>query len=307
MYTEDFLNDRGTTKAKLIEIVLELQDAVAATSGGPITSSKLIEKQLKLASDSHKAEVKLAEIATESEEKMEALKISAEAKQAAVLSSILDQHEEIKADIRDFEKASESKIAIMEAESTEKIEDILGNVEKTKESANVTISELAGKILIAEKETSEKVEAINMAHTRKVDEVKYENDKALRDENATFVVKAAEKAGVVLVKSEELAALKDVKEANEDAIKAAVGKAVGIAESTMKRKYEDELKQASFDSQLKINELETVGLAAGTQLKEAKATVTAQAEQIAKIPSMITDAVSAAKSSVNVTQDAGKK
>ena len=140
-----------------------------------------------------------------------------------------------------------------------------------------------------------------------MDALKYDNAKALRDENATFVTAAAEKAGVVLVEESDYKALKETAEVNEETIKADREKVLAIATNAQKSKHEAEVKDLQHKSEMEISKLTVEKDMAIARIEGLMSDNAKLQEQVAKIPEMIEKAVAAANANVVVTQDAGKK
>ena len=89
MYTEEFLNDRGTTKSKLIDIVTELQSELAATGNTPLSTSELIKRKLKLADKATAVEAELARIEADKIAKLKSIEASANAEAANTLAEVM--------------------------------------------------------------------------------------------------------------------------------------------------------------------------------------------------------------------------
>ena len=299
--------EKGNNKAELCDLVMELEGQVASATSGPLTTSGLISRKLQLAETAENAEVRVAQIRADKEEAIAAINVSSDAKEASVLGAVRDEYNGIKKDVTSFEKATESEIAELEAKATERKEAIAERIEKAEISAMETIGELSDKVLEAENAAHDEVKKIKLDHARDLDQVQFENKKAIRDGNEKHVTDVATELGLTFVNSDELTELKALVADKEDKTAAEVGKAVGMANAKAKADAEKAATKAEFESKLKLNALETALEAAKVQALSDKATITSLSDQVAKIPEMMEKIAAASQSAITVSQDAGKK
>lgn len=307
MYTLEQLEDRSMTKAKMAEIILDLQSQVNASSSTPISSSQLIERKLQLADKTAVVSKEIAEIKATADVEIARIKAEAELNMSRKMDAIISDYEGIQKDVANFEKATESEIAVKEAEAVEAIESIELSVKQAKDEAEDKLTSIKATVEAAQLKAKTDVIDINTKHEREIDEVRFKNSQAIRDENAEFVVRAADRLNLALIRSEELDEIKETAAKNIDGANEDKEKAVAIATNSVKSKYESQIKDIKHESELTISKLKVSEEVAGARIEGLMRDNAKLQEQVAAIPAVIRDAVAAAKSEVNVSQDAGKK
>lgn len=307
MYTSEQLEDRSMTKAKMAEIILGLQNTVASTTGGPITSSKLIERKLQLAELTTNTTKEIATIKAEADIAIARIKNDAEIAISRKMEVVISEFESIKSDVSDFEKATESEIAVKEAEAQEIIAKLDLQVVTAQDACDRDLEELKQTVKAAKLDNEEALLEIGIKHDRDLDALKYKNSQAIRDEDAEFVVRAADKAGLALVKADEYAELKAKLEVNNEEIAVDKEKAVSIAVNSAKSKHKEEMTNVKHESELQLSKLSVENEAMTARVQILVRDNDKLQEQVAQIPTMIKESVAAARAEVTVQQDASKK
>jgi hypothetical protein len=148
---------------------------------------------------------------------------------------------------------------------------------------------------------------MNIAHSRNVESIEYDQKIALRDLDGKFIESVCKKSNQTLIDNDELSDLKNVKPTDDKVVEDAVNVAVNAAKSAVHAsegaKY-NALKSTSENTAAidknNIKNFEANAKSDALRIKDLE-------DRLKLVPEQIAKAVESAKSSIAVNQDAGKK
>lgn len=311
-YTESQLNSMN--KTNLVALALEQGTQIAAFESGPLKSTDVEKIMLDLArqaanvksNDESKAQahtIALAQIEADKElaiKKLELEYADTRGLEAKALEEAYDNIEE-KAKLAIEDLSFGLKKA--EVETQQRIDELNEKKAQIETQYNEAIEAKKKELAeITEKINSEK-EALKVAHTRDMEQAKYDNKIALRDENLEAAEKIAAEHGKKVVDSLEYKELVDYAKTDEKEVQSKVDEAVEAA------KAEVHASEGAKYSALKSSTDNTIAL-----LGKDKEYLTKQNEELLKrieelnnqikdFPSQLKEAVAAAKADVTINQD----
>lgn len=314
--TEATLN--GMNKGQVVATALSLIAKLDTLSSGPITSDRIKAEMLNLKREG------LDIVERRENAKNELTKALAEIeanKERAIAELQLKFNANDGVDADALNKSYED----LEAKSIKAIKDLTFGLEKAENDANIEMAKIQEKIDIAQKKYddlvadteskanslrtrfAEEVNKTTIEHTRKMDQLSYDQSIALRDENMKFIKSAADNLNFDIVDKAELQNLKDFKAKEESELATALEDAVKEAKSSVYAAEGAKLNALKSQKDTEIALLQNDN-------KHLQTTITSQASRIADlearlkdVPTQIAEAVKAAQSSVTVNQDSTKK
>lgn len=305
-------------KGQVVEVALSLAAQVEAASGAPLTSAELEKRLLDLStlattvkSNDEKASQahaeRMAKITADYQKEIKTLELQYESSASLSVKDLNDAYNEIKAKAE--EAISNLSYGLKEAEiaANGKLEVISSKVEE----AEAKYAEVSAGIKEAiSNEMAEKVAEISkikVDHTRKLEQIEYDNGIAIRDVNEKAATKIASTLGKELISSEDLKSLKEERKLSEDEFMEAISSAVSASEAKI---YS--IEKAKY-SKLESESKSTIALLENDK-KHLTETVSSQNDRIADleerlkdVPAQIANAVSAAKANVSVSQTGSGK
>jgi hypothetical protein len=312
MFTEAQLNSKN--KSQLVELAAELQLRLAAYQNGPLSSSQIERALLDLARQAQtvkdnavkreqehtKALQELQNQFDLAKRKMELDFVSEEGTEALNLEKLfadLEKRAQVAADDLSFglkkaEIENQEKIDALNA----RLDQIVAENEEKIAASNARVEETRVK-------SGEEIAKLALEHSRKMEQTRYDNGIALRDEN----LKAAEKIATiyekVLVDAKEYTTLKDFKATEAKDVQAQIEAAVKAAKSEVFASEGSKISSLKAEKDAKIALLEKdVDYLKGT-ISTQEALIAELKEQIKAFPGQLAKAVEAAKSEVTVNQD----
>lgn len=305
------------TKGPLVDVALSLVAQLEAASGEPLTSATIEKRLLDLntqaitvKSNAEKAQAahveKLAQIEADYQKSVKSLELQYESTLGADALELNAVYDSIK------EKAGEAITDLSyglkeaEIEAKGKLEIIQAKQVEATEKFEATVKEYQEQVAKAIETKNSAINKLEVEHTRKVEQLNYDNSIAIRDENEKVAVKIAKDLGKELIDSNELADLKGEKSLTEEEISSAIKIAVDSATTKV---YASE---GAKYSKLQSESINTISLLQNDKA-HLESTVEAQKlrindldERLKDVPAQIAAAVGAAKANVSVAQTTGK-
>lgn len=316
MYTENQLN--GMTKAQIIDVAQKLSTKVETMSGGPVTADSIKAEYLSL----KKEGVDIAERRQVSvQNHLEALADIEANKEKAIaeLKLKFSFTENLDSDL------ITSRYEELEKKSLKAIDDLSFGLEKAENDAEVTLKMLREEISRIQEEFEEKeaklhsemkimiernkadMEAVKLSFSRDLEQLNYSNNLELRNENYTFLKKAASHFKMELISIEDLERHLSFIEADDVKINDLINEAVDQASRKI---YSTEGAKASnlkFTSDNKISLLENDRMHLESSIQSQKTRIEELELRLKDVPFQIAEAVKASQSQVTVNQDSSKK
>lgn len=316
MYTEAQLN--GKNKSQVVAIALNVIASLDSIANAPATPNAVKGAMINL-----KREIGLSKERTtisNNDFKLAKARLEEDNKRAIAELELkyASSTGEDQAKLLESFKALEERVGKAKADLTfglevaqndlnDKMEEINGQLAKAKENHDNTLEGYKETSKLAKDNTIAEIKSIETTHGRKVEQLLYDNGLAIRDKNEEYLEDACKKLSLSTVGIEELQALKDFEATDEKDIISRIGE----AESDARAKVHQS-EGAKYGS-LKSSSDNNASLAALTiknlegNLSAANSRITDLEGRLKDVPAQIASAVEAAKSSVTVSQDAGKK
>lgn len=314
--TEATLN--GMNKGQVVATALSLKAQLDTLSSGPITADRIKAEMLNLKREG----LEIVERRENAKNELTKALAEIEANKERAIAEL-----QLKFGASDGTDADmlNTVYTDLEAKSVKAIKDLSFGLEKAENDANIEMAKIQEKVDIAQKkyddlvaDTESKANSLRtrfaeeankttIEHTRKMDQLSYDQSIALRDENMKFIKSAADNLNFDIVDKAELQNLKDFKAKEETELATILEDAVNAAKSSVYAAEEAKLSALKSQKDTEIALLQNDN-------KHLQTTITSQAARIADlearlkdVPTQIAEAVKAAQSSVTVNQDSTKK
>lgn len=316
MLTESNLNSKN--KAQVIEIALELDHQLAEATSGPLTAADVQKRVLDLKRQAQT----VRDDAKRRDQEHKAIidKIKAD-KEVQIKKLELEYESTLGVDTKELDKAYTAleeraekaikelthKLEKAEADTSEKLSKIEKEISEATQKAKEEIIAWETKVEEAKTKAANEISTINTNHERKLEQIKYDNKLAIRDEVLQAAEQIAGSYDKVVVDSADYDELKDFKASDAAKIKAEVETAVKQAKAEVYAEKGAELSKlkSATDSEIALLKNDKAHLT--TQVANDAKRIADLEAQIKGFPEAIAKAVEAAKATVNVNQDAGKK
>lgn len=316
MFTESEL--KNSNKDNLVAKAMQMVKRIADLTSGPITADILKGQHISIKKQA-------VTIVQERQESMQNYQLQLAQINADKEKTIAKLQLEFKSSESTPAKELEAQYTKLEKDATEAKGDLTFGLEKAENEANIKLAEIAVKVEEAEQDRKDAIDkhqttvddladglktwrAVEaQSHARKMEQLAYDNKKALRDENREYADKAAKSFNASIIVTDELDDLKSFKVASEkeiaDAIELAVkagASAIYATEGTKLSKLKNET-----DSAIALLQNDKAHLIAKVSSDSSR--IMDLENQLRMVPDQIAKAVDAAKASIMVNQDAGKK
>lgn len=295
------------TKDRLVIEVLDLNEKLETLSTQPLTGSQVVKQQLSLAEKATQAEVTIAELQKEKELALANLEKEYDIKQTATLEDVTAAYTKLQVKIKDSKVASVSSLTKVEAETAEKIEIVIAGLSKAKEEVAEKVAVLIAEVSSVKESSLLEIQDLNKSNDREIENREYDHKQALKQLNATYAQNLAKGLGQSMVDTEELKTLQNLEAVNADTIKEAVSAEKGKLTGILKAQHESATKDLTHKYEMELNTLSTAKAAVDQALTVAYDQVAALEEQVANIPAVIKDSLTAAKADISVTNESAKK
>jgi len=315
-FTESSLKSK--TKDQIVEIALELDAQLEVATSAPLTAADVQKKVLDLKrqaqqikDDAEKRELDhtkaIKKIEADKEVELKRLELQYNSELGVDLKELEKQYSDLEERSNKAIEELAYKLQVAETETDEKLSAIQQQVNEATSNAKDEIAKWDAKVEEVQTNTKSKIESIKQEHDRDVEQLRYDNKIIIRDENLSVVTKVAEKLGYTVVEKEDYDRLESFIATDSETVNTKISDAVKAAKSELYAsegaKYSS--LKSSTDSTMALlqndkNHLEKQVISNEQRIKDLEEQVKAFPEQLAK-------AVEAAKSSVNITQDAAAK
>lgn len=300
--TADKLN-----KTQLVDLVINFQDKIEALSNEPLSQAQLVKQELNLSRQVQDTQVQIKNINAETAIAIEKIKAEAELAKITSLKAVTSDFEALKSKAEDSKQALIDSIAEVEADSQIKINESLEKIAKQEDETRVKIETLKANVELTKEQSEETIRSIKKDHERIISDLKFNHETAIKRENFEHTLNVAKANNQTLIDISELNALKSVEtlnaEAISEAIKAERGKLTGILEA----KHNSDIKDIKHEYELKISILESSLLSAKSLNEANQRQIDSLQAQVAEIPTVIQNALTAAKSNISVINESNKK
>lgn len=316
MFTEAQLKSKS--KETLVEMIVNISNQLAAAQSGPLKASDIEKTLLDLQrqtisvqdnavkrQQSHEEEMKKLDNSFKlASQKLELEFQSEEGSQAGTLA---DTYKALEAAATKATADLSFGLKQAEIETQQSIDDLQARLAKVTEDYQSQIDAWNEKVITAKTNASTQVAQVQTDHTRDLEQIQYDNKKALRDENLAAAQNIAKALNMTVVDNTELASLKDFKATDIDDVQIAVESAVKATTSSV---YASEgakysALKSSTDNQIALLTKDKDYLT--NDLKKAETRIAELTAQLNLVPSQIKEAVGAARADISVTQDAKGK
>lgn len=305
-------------KNDLVSMCSQLQDRIEAATAGPMTSAEIertvlsLQKQVievREVAQTRKAahEETLARIDADKVVSLKKLELEYSSGQGLDAEKLNEIYEELE---RKAEKAIEAltfKLKEAEVDATAKLGEIEAKVSRAEAEAQEKILESSTAVRKAADDSKSSVDQIKINHSRKVEQLEYDNAIALRDENLEVAEKIASKHNKVIVPASEYDSLKEHKEMDEKEVHVMIDTAVRAKSSEIYATEGTKFGVLKAETTQKIAILENDKKYLLEQVDSLKERVTSLETQVKDHPDKITAAVAASKADITVNQDAAGK
>ena len=295
------------TKGALVDEALNLQDTIENLSSEPLSSAKLVKRKIALVDKGQVTSVTIEKIQADRDVQIAKITKEAELEMTRTLADVIDEHKSIADDINDVDSALKSDIATAEVEASEKIAEYETKTIAAKEAYEATIAAQEADLATREASNTEAVSDLKKTQKRVIDDLDFDHKQALHQKNEKFAETLSKSLGLSLVPTEELKALRSVEAASEKEVQEQIDAAVSAAISRTEAKNGSILNKTKHEAELAQTRLEASVESLNIQLKAANDANASKDAQIAKHPEVVKEALLAAKSAVNVTNEGGKK
>lgn len=316
MYTKKALE--GQRKDDLVNVALDLQTRLEDATSGPLTSGDIEKRLLALSlaagSVSDNAEKrkeehveKLAAIEADLKKQTKELELKYSSEEGVEAGELQSQFDMLAEQVKDAK--SNLSYGLKEAEANFKIEleKLEDEFKKTVAEVTETRDEAVTKLETVTATSKEQLAELKTEHTRELEQFEYDSKLAIRDKKLGVAEKIANNYKMVVVDKDDYTKLSEFEKADAETIKSEVGKAVGMAESKIKREYETKLSSLTSSTDSRIALLMNNEQHLNGTIESQLARIADLEAQVKMFPSQLKEAVAAAKAEVTVHQDAGKK
>ena len=316
MITESGLNSKN--KGQVVAIALDLSAKLDAMNTTPLTAAQVESMMLNLKKQANEVALKsqlataahiqvLAQIEADNKKEVTKLQLDYDASAGVGLKELVALHEELQNKVIAAEGDLTFGLKAKEIQVNEALENIrLDAIKRTDEAAD-KVEKAEGDFIEVKNQTAALSEELRVKHDRTMEQNKYDNSIAERDQDVVTLKKVADKNELTLITTEEFSVIEAKAKYNEDLVQKQLTEAVSESRALTMRQ-----EGAKF-SQLKNSTDNTIALLTNDnthmkdQLASADERIEALEERLKQVPSQIKDAVEAAKSTVNNNIESGKK
>jgi len=314
--TEAQLNAKN--KAQLVELASDLQLQLASAQSGPLKSSDIekklldLKRQADLVADNAKKRnqehtVELAKIANAHTLAVQKLTLEYKAEEGTDAAALSKLYDELKQKAQKSMEDLSFGLKQAEIETGVKLDALEEKLAKVKEAYEIEVTSLNEKLEAAKTKVATEKSEIELAHSRTVEQTKYTNKIALRDENLKAATDIAATHDKVVVDKAELAELKSFKATEDSKIATLIAAEVTKAKQEVYAAEGSKLSKAKSDAETAIALLTKDKEYNTAALADANKRIADLTQQIKDFPAQIAKAVEAAKANISVSQDANKK
>lgn len=311
-FTEPQLNAKN--KTQLVELALELSTQLESAQSGPLKSSDVEKKLLDLARQAttvkdnavkrhqeHAEElVKLQNAHLLATKKLELEYKSEDGAEATSLAALYKELEQ-KANLAKADLSFGLKQA--EIDTQAEIDRLKENLAKIVEDYQLQIDQWKVRADAARTAATDEIAQISINHIRKVEQLRYDNGIAIRDENMKVAETIANGVGAVIIMKTNLEELKEFKATDQKDVATAVTTAVNAAKSEVYALEGAKLSALKSSTSTEIALLQKDKDYLTSDLANANTRITELSTQIKDFPSQLAKAVEAAKADITVQQD----
>ncbi len=312
MYTEAQLNKEN--KTTLTELVLELQQQLVSATSGPLKSSDVEKKLLDLARQATSVQDNAIRREQQHEEAMKQLNNDLELAKAKLEFDFKSSEGKEAFALGDLYKALEEKANVAkddlsfglkqaEIDTQAKIDELNDQLEGVKAQYEAEVKGLEEYLESVRETTGAEVTKIKTDHTRIVEQLKYDNSIAIRDENLGVASSIAAKHGSVVVGKSEYESLKAFEGSDSDTIAAQIEVAEKKARSEVYATEGTKYAKLQNESNNTISLLEKDKDYLAKSVGQLNARIEELQDQIKLFPGQLKEAVAASKADITVQQD----
>lgn len=312
MYTDAQLNTK--TKPQLVELSAELQNQLLSAQSGPLKSSDIEKKILDLkrqadvvADNAIKREQThkeaLAKINSDTQLAKQKLELEFKSEEGNEAVNLKKVYEELEAAA--IKSMDDLSFGLKQAEidTQVKVDDLNEKLATVVEQYDLEVESWKEKVVLAKESAQNEITSLGVSHKREIEQTRYENKIALRDENLEAAEKIAKIHDKTLIDIDELEAYEEAEKVEEAEIKALVEEAVKAAKSEVFAAEGAKFGKLSADSKSEIALLTKDKEYLTNSLLDANKRIAELTLQIKDFPAQIATAVEAAKSNIAVNQD----